>query len=229
MPLTLFERIVFERELETEQNCSILTPTLLAITAFLSRSPGLLNWGPGGLDSLGHVPQSSILSLTRLIPNCNSSIGGLRAHFAGCWLSLLHLVSTWSGLQTDWLPVFTEVYNSSTPPSSCGRHNCTHSTYPRSRLYSAIPRPDSPVIYIGVFPIWQPGRVVGQYTTERAKRFHVLLFIVRWYLNGLIYRKWLNSSIRHVEGTPASTNISGQSWGGVMVIKGHSKFSPNPL
>ena len=38
-------------ELENEQNCNILTPTLLAITAFLSRSPGLLNWGPGGLEA----------------------------------------------------------------------------------------------------------------------------------------------------------------------------------
>ena len=35
-----------ERELETEQNCHILTPTLLAITAFLSHSPGLLNREP---------------------------------------------------------------------------------------------------------------------------------------------------------------------------------------
>ena len=36
-------------ELETEQNCKILTlPTLLAITTFLSRSPGLLNREPGG-------------------------------------------------------------------------------------------------------------------------------------------------------------------------------------
>ena len=57
-----------ERELETEQNCNILTPTLLAITAFLSRSPGLLNRGPGDPASLGYVPQSSI-SPTRLIPN----------------------------------------------------------------------------------------------------------------------------------------------------------------
>ena len=37
-----------ERELKTEQNCNILTPTLMAITVFLSRSPGLLNRGPGG-------------------------------------------------------------------------------------------------------------------------------------------------------------------------------------
>ena len=37
-----------ERELETEQNCNILKPTLLAITAFLSRSPVLLNRRSGG-------------------------------------------------------------------------------------------------------------------------------------------------------------------------------------
>ena len=42
------DRFVCERELETEQNCNILIPTLLAITAFLSRSPVLLNRGPEG-------------------------------------------------------------------------------------------------------------------------------------------------------------------------------------
>ena len=51
-------------ELEAEQNCNILTPTLMAITAFLSRSPGLLNQGPGDPASLGHVPHSSIFSPT---------------------------------------------------------------------------------------------------------------------------------------------------------------------
>ena len=51
-------------ELEAEQDCNILTPTLMAITAFLSRSPGLLNWGPEGPASLGHVPHSSIFSPT---------------------------------------------------------------------------------------------------------------------------------------------------------------------
>ena len=51
-----------ERELETEQNCNILTPTLMATTAFLSRFPGLLNRMPGGPASLGHVliPASSL-------------------------------------------------------------------------------------------------------------------------------------------------------------------------
>ena len=43
-------------ELEAEQNCNILNPTLMALTAFLSRSPGLLNRGP-------HVPHSSNFSL----------------------------------------------------------------------------------------------------------------------------------------------------------------------
>ena len=44
-------------ELETEQNCNILTPTLMAITAFLSRSPGLLNRGPEGMVL---IPASSL-------------------------------------------------------------------------------------------------------------------------------------------------------------------------
>ena len=52
--------------METEQNCNILTPTLMAITAFLSHSPGRLNRGPGGLASLGHGPHSSIFSPTYL-------------------------------------------------------------------------------------------------------------------------------------------------------------------
>ena len=63
------ERVVCEKELETEQNCNILTLTLLAITVFLSRSPGLPSREPGGPVSLGHVPQSNIFTPTRLIPN----------------------------------------------------------------------------------------------------------------------------------------------------------------
>ena len=63
------KRFYNERELETKQNCNILTPTLMAITAFLSCSPGLLNLGPGSPASLGHVPHSSIFSPTGLISN----------------------------------------------------------------------------------------------------------------------------------------------------------------
>ena len=82
MPLTLFERVVCERELESEQKYSILTPTLLAITAFLSRSPGLLNRWLGGPASLGHVPQSSIFCPNGLIPNSQSGVP--RPPSAGC-------------------------------------------------------------------------------------------------------------------------------------------------
>ena len=59
------ERVVYEKELETEQGLQhIDPPTLLAITAFLSRSPGLLNRGAQPL--LGHVSHSSIFSPTNL-------------------------------------------------------------------------------------------------------------------------------------------------------------------
>ena len=49
-------------ELETEQNDNILTLTHMAITAFLSRSPGLLNREHGVQPLLGHGFHSSIFS-----------------------------------------------------------------------------------------------------------------------------------------------------------------------
>ena len=137
------ERVVCERELETEQNCNILTPTIIAISvSFLfswAVQPG--TWGPA---SLGASFLYRILSPTGLISNW--LIGGLRAPSDGCWLSLPHLVSNWSGLQTAqsgvprapsagccflysiisptlWSPnslnfLCTELYNSSTPTQS---------------------------------------------------------------------------------------------------------------
>ena len=127
------ERVVCERELETEQNCNILTPTLMAISVsfpfFWAAQPGA--WGPA---SLGAGFLYRILSPTCLIPN---------------WLNFL----------------CTELYNSSTSTFFLWASQFhTHSTCPRSRLwYPDIPWPDAPVIYTGAF--WQPGRVVGQYTT----------------------------------------------------------------
>ena len=90
-----------ERELETEQNCNILTsPAPLDIAVCRSRSPGLLNRGPGGPASLGHI----------LIPASSHQLGlqtqsGVpKAPSAGWWLSLPHLVSNSSDLQlTDFL------------------------------------------------------------------------------------------------------------------------------
>ena len=65
-----------ERELETEQNCNILILTLLALTVFLSRSSGLLNRGPGGPASLGHVliPASSPTGLVSKLTDFLSSL-----------------------------------------------------------------------------------------------------------------------------------------------------------
>ena len=104
-----------ERELETEQNCNILTPTLLAITAFLFRSPGLLKRGPGDLASLSAGFLYRILSPTHLTSN---------------WLNFLRTELYNSSTFTFflWASQFR-----------------THSTCPRSRLlYPDIPRPDAP-------------------------------------------------------------------------------------
>ena len=139
-----------DRELETEQNCNILTPTLLAITTFLSRSPGLLNRGPGA-QPLWVLVFYRILSLTGLVSKL--SIGCLKAPSAGCWLSLPHLVSNWSGHQTDWISCALHYIIVQHPPFSGGRHNRTHSSRPQSRLYTDIPWADAPVIYTGAFPI----------------------------------------------------------------------------
>ena len=42
------------------KDCNILSPTLVAITAFLSRSPGLLNWGAQSLWDMFLIPASSL-------------------------------------------------------------------------------------------------------------------------------------------------------------------------
>ena len=86
-------------------------------------------WGPASLGAsfLYHICHQLVWSL-------NCSIGGLRAPSAGCWLSLPHLVTNGSGLQTNWLPVFTKLNNNSTPTFLWASQFCTHSTCPRSRL-----------------------------------------------------------------------------------------------
>ena len=94
IPLTLFEKVVCARELETEQNCNILTSSLIAISvSFLfsraahpdAREPSFVL----GAGFLYHIFSP------------NSSIGSPEAPSAGCWLSLPQLVTNWSGLQTQ--------------------------------------------------------------------------------------------------------------------------------
>ena len=118
-------------------------------------------------------------SIQHLLSTCNCSVGGLRAHSAGCWLSLPHLVSNSSDLQlfwspTDWISCALSYIIVYVHLPLVGVTNRTHSTRPRSRLYSDIPRPDAPVIYTGVFPIltaWVSRRSICNITTQKKNRF----------------------------------------------------------
>ena len=119
-----------ERVLETEQNCNILTPTLVAINV--------------------SFPFSRV-----------AQPGAWRPALSGCWFSLPQLFSNWSGLQTNCLPVCTELYNSSTPPFFLWASQIALIQPIHGQGYNSdIPRPDAPVIFIGAFPILtaRPGR-----------------------------------------------------------------------
>ena len=84
------ERVVCERELETEQRLQHIDPHSYGHNSVSFCSPGLLNRGPGGSASLGHGPHSSTFS-----PTATAQSGFLRAPSAGCWFSLRHLISNW--------------------------------------------------------------------------------------------------------------------------------------
>ena len=147
-------------ELEAEQNCNILTPTLMAITAFLSRSPALLNRGPGCPASLGHAPHFSIFS-----PTATAQSGAWGPPLLGP-VSLYHILSP-----ADWTSCASSYIIVPRSPSSCGRYK-SRSFNP---LYSDIPRPDTPVIYTGVFPIltaW-PGSICYRKTSVIAWLVHL--------------------------------------------------------
>ena len=81
-------------ELEAEQNCNILTPTLMAITAFISRSPGLLNRGPGGPSLSG---------------TCSSF-----QHLLSTWLNFL-CTEVYNNLMPTLLPVSVTISHSIQP------------------------------------------------------------------------------------------------------------------
>ena len=98
-------RFYCERELETEQNCNIWTLTLMAISVVsfsFSRVAQPEAWGPSSLLDAGFLYR--ILSPT-----------GLQ-----------------TGLQTNWLPVFTELYNSSIA------HSISLHNWPSGCITSAV-------------------------------------------------------------------------------------------
>ena len=96
IPLTLLKGLCVRGSWRPKRTATYWPPTLLAITAFLSRSPGLLNRGHGDPASLGHGSHSSIFTPTNLTATAQSGV--LRAPSAGCWFSLQHLLSNWSEL-----------------------------------------------------------------------------------------------------------------------------------
>ena len=129
----------------------------------------LLSWATQpeawGLNLSGTCSHSCIFSKlvyspTLLIPNCNCAIGGLRVPSAGCWLSLPHLVSNWSGLQTNWLPVSPSYIIVQRPILLRASKIALIQPIHGQGYNSDIPRPGAPVIYIGAFPILtaRPGR-----------------------------------------------------------------------
>ena len=138
------------------------------------------------------------------------STGDLGAQLsAECWLSLPHLVTVGS-LQTNWLPVFTELYNSSVAhsislewhvwsPSS--RNNCHavhRSLSPGASVYDCtmgfylVPycQPSPPTRFLPITAIgmrhfrclWNGmfGRVEGQYTTP-ALNNGLQFFLIQTY------------------------------------------------
>ena len=151
MPLTLFARFVCERELETEQNCNILTPTLLAMTAFLSCAPGWLNRGLGGpslsgtCSSIQHlISNSSDPQLQLLNRGPEGSLCWVLAFSTASCLQLVWSPNSQSGVPRPLLPGAGFLYRNlaptglvskltdflsspsyiivQRPPSSCGRH-----------------------------------------------------------------------------------------------------------
>ena len=148
----LIERVVCERELETEQRLQHIDPsTLLAITVFLSRSPGVLNRRPRGPASpvtLVLIPVSSL----QLIWTPADSIGGPEGPL--CWVLVLSIASY---LQLTW---------TSCAPSYIIVLRPLNSTRRQSRLFPDI-LDWMHLLFTQVhFLFWQLGRVGGQYTTK---------------------------------------------------------------
>ena len=101
-----------EREFETEQNSNILTPTLIAITVFLSRSPGLLNRGLGAqpLWDMFLITASSLQLVWSPTAIVQSVAWGPPLRAAG----LLYHIFNWTSCAPSYIIVRR-------PSSSCGR------------------------------------------------------------------------------------------------------------
>ena len=149
-----------ERELETEQNCNILTSTLLAITAFLSRSPGLLNRGPGAQPLW--VLVFSTASYHQLIWSPTDWIF--------CALSYIIVQRPPSSCGRHNFALIQPVHGQGNNPD--------------------IPRPDAPVSYTGAFPIltaWLGRRSIYNSISHCANTFGKVMCLTIINLVGRVF------------------------------------------
>ena len=142
-----------ERELETEQNCNILTPPVLWPSALcLSRSLGLLNRRPRG-PVLCWVLAFSTASCHQLVWSPNTQSRLPRPLLLGaCFLYFILCPTGLFSKLTDFLssPSYIIVQR---PLLLVGVTIALIQPIRSQGYNSDIPRPDAPVIYIGAFPI----------------------------------------------------------------------------
>ena len=147
--------------LEAEQDCNILTPILMAITAFLSVllgcSTGALGAQP--LWNMFLIPASSL----QLIWTSTAQSRVLRAPSAECWFSLPHLISNWLNF------LCTELYNNLTPTLLPASVTISHSIQPvHGQGYILIFLDQMHLLFTQLhFLFWQFGR--GQYVTHLCR------------------------------------------------------------
>ena len=140
-----------ERELETEQNCNILTPTLLAITAFLSRSLGLLNRESGGLGAQPlwdmFLNPASSLQLQLLNRGPEGPLCWVLAFSTASCLQLIDFLSSpglYNNLTSTLLPVSVTIshsFNLSTVKVIISWYSSTGCTYYLHRCISYFDSP----------------------------------------------------------------------------------------
>ena len=145
-----------ERELETEQNCNILTPHSYGHQRFpFSCAAQPEAWGPSFSGTCS--------SIQHLISNGS----GLQTAQSGAWGLLLLAFSTASCLQTKLVSKLTDFLSSPSyiivqrPLLLVGVTIALIQPIHGQGYNFDIPRPDAPVIYIGAFPILtaRPGRM----------------------------------------------------------------------
>ena len=132
---------------------------MFSLLHLVSNWSGLQTLNRGSLGPFCRVLAFSTASCLQLAWSPNSHSGVPRPLLPGT--GFLNHILTPAGLVsklTDFL--YSRSYIIVQRPPFCGRHNRTHSTRPRSRLYSDICWADAPVIYIGAFLILtvRPGR-----------------------------------------------------------------------